>query len=46
VVVDAIDENARAFDRRYGLMDIPNHPNRLFIPMKTLAQLFPKIDAE
>jgi predicted GNAT family N-acyltransferase len=46
VVVDAIDENARAFYRRYGFIDIPNHPNRLFIPMKTVAQLFPEIDAE
>ncbi len=46
VVVDAIDENARAFYRRYGFIDIPNHPNRLFIPMKTVAQLFPEIDTE
>jgi hypothetical protein len=46
VVVDAIDENARAFYRRYGFIDIPNHPNRFFIPMKTVAQLFPSIDAE
>ena len=46
VVVDAIDENARAFYRRYGLIDIPNHPNRLFIPMKTVAQLFPEVETE
>jgi len=46
VVVDAIDENAHVFYRRYGLIDIPNHPNRLFMPMKTVAQLFPDIDAE
>ena len=46
VVVDAIDENARAFYRRYGFIDIPNHPNRLFMPMKTVAQLFPESDAE
>jgi predicted GNAT family N-acyltransferase len=44
VVVDAIDENAHAFYRRYGFIDIPNHPNRLFIPMKTLAQLFPEVN--
>ena len=43
VVVDAIDENARLFYRRYGFIEIPNHPNRLFMPMKTLAQLFPDI---
>ncbi len=46
VVVDAIDENARAFYGRYGFIDIPNRPNRLFMPMKTVAQLFPEIDAE
>ena len=31
VAVDAIDENARVFYRRYGFIDIPNRPNRLFI---------------
>jgi len=46
VVVDAIDENARAFYRRYGFIDIPNRPNRLFLAMKTVAQLFPDIEAE
>ncbi len=46
VVVDAIDETARAFYRRYGFIDIPNRPNRLFLPMKTVAQLFPDIDSE
>lgn len=45
VVVDAIDENARAFYRRYGFLDVPDHPNRLFMPMKTVAQLFPEIEA-
>jgi GNAT superfamily N-acetyltransferase len=44
VVVDAIDESARIFYRRYGFIDIPNHPNRLFLPMKTVAQLFPEIE--
>jgi predicted GNAT family N-acyltransferase len=46
VVVDAIDENASAFYIRYGFLDIPNHSNRLFQPMKTVAQLFPEIDTE
>ena len=46
VVVDAIDENAHAFYRRYGFIDIPNRPNRLFLPMKTVAQLFPDVDTE
>jgi len=46
VVVDAIDENARAFYRRYSFIDISNHPNRLFLPMKTVAQLFPDVGTE
>ncbi len=46
VVVDAIDEKARAFYRRYGFIDVPDHPNRLFMPMKTVAQLFPDIEME
>ena len=46
VMVDVIDEKARAFYRRYSFIDIPNHPNRLFMPMKTVAQLFPEIGAE
>lgn len=46
VVVDAIDEKARAFYRRYGFIDIPNHPNRLFMPMRTVARLFPESGAE
>jgi predicted GNAT family N-acyltransferase len=46
VVVDAIDEHARAFYIRYGFIEVPNHPNRLFVTMKTVAQLFPDIDTE
>jgi GNAT superfamily N-acetyltransferase len=46
VVVDAIDENAHTFYRRYGFTDVPDHPNRLFMPMKTVAQLFPEIETE
>lgn len=40
VVVDAIDEKARAFYERYGFVNLSNHPNRLFVPMKTVAQFF------
>lgn len=40
IVVDAIDEKARAFYERYGFIAFPNHPNRLFIPMTTVAQFF------
>lgn len=45
VVVDAIDEKAREFYRGYGFIDVPDHPNRLFIPMQTIAQLFPDVRA-
>ena len=38
VVVDAIDEKAAAFYRKYGFM--PLRENRLFLPMKTIQQLF------
>ena len=46
MLVDAIDENAHAFYRRYGFIDIPNRLNRLFLPMSTVAQLFPDIATE
>ena len=41
VVVDAKDDGARAFYRSYGFIDLPDHPNRLFLPMRTIEQLFP-----
>lgn len=40
VVVDAKDEKAGAFYKAYGFIDLPDHPNRLFIPMQTIEQLF------
>ncbi len=40
VVVDAKDEKARAFYRSYGFIDLPDHPNRLFLPMGSIEQLF------
>ena len=41
VIVDAKDHQARAFYQRYGFIDLPEHPNRLFLAMKTIEQLFP-----
>lgn len=38
VVVDAKDEKAAAFYKKYGF--IPLRENRLFLPMKTVHQLF------
>jgi GNAT superfamily N-acetyltransferase len=40
VVVDAKDEAARAFYERYGFQRLADHPNRLFLPMRTIEQLF------
>lgn len=40
VVVDAKDDKARQFYRSYGLIDLPDHPNRLCIPMQTVEDLF------
>ena len=43
VVVDAKDEKARSFYRSYGFVSLPSHPNRLFIPMRSIGQVFPEI---
>lgn len=40
VVVDAKDEPAKAFYKKYGFLELPDHPNRLFLPLKTIAQMF------
>jgi predicted GNAT family N-acyltransferase len=40
VVVDAKDEAAANFYREYGFVGLPHHPNRLFLPMKTVERMF------
>jgi predicted GNAT family N-acyltransferase len=40
VVTDAKDERAKNFYKRYGFIELPDHPNRLFLPMKTIEQMF------
>ena len=42
VVVDALDEQVQGFYEQYGFeeIDTNNHRKRLFLPMKTIAQLF------
>jgi len=40
VVVDAIDEHAARFYRHFGFTHFPDKPTRLFLPMKTVAELF------
>lgn len=40
VVVDAKDESAVAFYRRFRFEEFPDPINRLFLPMQTIARLF------
>jgi predicted GNAT family N-acyltransferase len=40
VVTDAKDERAKNFYKKYGFVELPDHPNRLFLPMKTIEQIF------
>jgi predicted GNAT family N-acyltransferase len=39
VIVDAKDGNSAAFYRKYGFLDLPKIPGRLFLPMKTIETL-------
>ena len=40
VVVDAKDENAIAFYKKYGFQRLQDYPNRMFLPMNTIKKLF------
>lgn len=40
VIVDAKDDRARSFYLKYGFIELPAIPNRLFLPMATIEQLF------
>lgn len=40
VIVDAKDDRAMTFYRRYGFLELPSIPGRLFLPMATVEQLF------
>lgn len=42
VIVDAKDDPAVSFYRRYGFLDLPKIGRRLFLPMGTVEQLFGK----
>ena len=39
VIVDAKDENAASFYRHYGFIPLQAQPSRLFVPMRSIAQL-------
>jgi predicted GNAT family N-acyltransferase len=41
VIVDAKDEKARQFYSEFGFLSFPETVNRLFIPMKTVAESLP-----
>lgn len=40
VVVDALNDHAAAFYRRFGFVPLKAQPNRLILPMKTITSLF------
>lgn len=40
VIVDSKSESATAFYQQYGFTQILNSSNRLFLPMKTIEQIF------
>ena len=40
VVVDAIDDGAVSFYRKYGFISFPSMPSRLFLPVASARQLF------
>jgi predicted GNAT family N-acyltransferase len=42
VIVDAKDEEAVEFYRRYGFVPLPSRPNRLFLPMTSIHKMFPQ----
>jgi GNAT superfamily N-acetyltransferase len=39
IIVDALDDNAKAFYAHHGFIELPNHPMRLFLPIGTALQL-------
>jgi ribosomal protein S18 acetylase RimI-like enzyme len=40
IIVDAKNDRAMSFYRKYGFLDLPSIPGRLFLPMATVEQLF------
>ena len=40
VIVDAKDDDAKNFYQKYGFIELPGIQNRLFLPMKTIEQMF------
>lgn len=44
VIVDALHDRARSFYERYGFQRLPDQEDRLFLTMKTIAQLLAEND--
>lgn len=42
VIVDAKDDSAISFYKKYGFLELPKVEHRLFLPMGTIEQLFAK----
>ena len=42
VVVDAKDEGAASFDEKFGFQRFPDQPDRLFLPVKAISEIFPE----
>lgn len=40
VIVDAQDDSAASFYRKYGFLDLPTVQRRFFLPMGTVERLF------
>ena len=40
VIVEAKDEEATEFYKRYGFISFPSRPNRLFLPMTSIQEMF------
>jgi predicted GNAT family N-acyltransferase len=40
VVVDAKDQQAKSFYLEYGFIELPDHPNRVFLPTATIEKMF------
>jgi len=40
VIVDAKDNSAASFYRKYGFIELPRIEKRLFLPIGTIEQLF------
>jgi hypothetical protein len=39
VIVDAKDDSAAVFYKKYGFIELPKTPKRLFLPMATIEKL-------